>query len=615
MTSMSKYSTLLSQGITYCDSDDKAFAELNRLIKTGNTFGVDDETVSLDPYTGQLRLVQIADVQNKVGIFDLRYLTHEGKSAIADFLSNPEIVKIFHNAKFDVKFLKIHLGIKELYPLVCTMLEASLLACGNMTMSKSLEAVMERYLSITIDKSLQTSDWGQPELSLNQLLYSARDCKDLIQLHNVMWMYIKKHGMQNVFKIEMNCVEATAEMEMKGMPFNFEKWCERADNDEKEAKEEAWKVYQLFDAVSTQPTLFGEPSVFNINSHVQLKDKLRKLGITVPKITERDGRIRETTGKDQLKEIEHVHPVIPHIINQRILHKAYTTYGRNWKDCINPVTKRIHANLNQNGSETGRFTTGEEVSDHMDPPMLGIPRADKFRNCFEAPEGKILVWGDYSQAELRILADFSGDQNLLQCFIDGRDPHMDAAVRLFGMSEESITSEMRHLAKDLGYAIPYGVNYPKFALKARISEDRSKELMGKYFHEYPRVKSWLDAAGWRAIYQKNCRTASGRLLRFNYDENDRMAVSAAKRNGKNSPIQGTCSDIIKTSLVLVYKETRNTKIDLCHVFHDEIIVECFEEDENQAKELLERNMVKGAHVFLKKVPIKVDIKSGRCWGK
>lgn len=612
---MSKYSALLSQGITYCDSDEKAFAELNRLIKTGNTFGVDDETVTLDPYTGQLRLVQIADAQNRVGIFDLRYLTHKGKSALADFLSNPEFVKIFHNAKFDVKFLKIHLGIKELYPLVCTMLEASLLACGNMTMAKSLEAVMERYLSITIDKSLQTSDWSRPELSVNQLLYSARDCKDLIQLHNVMWIYIKKHGMQNTFKIEMNCVEATAEMEINGMPFNFEKWYERSDKDEKEASEEAWKVYEYFDTISNQPTLFGEPTVFNINSHVQLKDKLRKLGIKIPTITERNGRIRETTGKDQLKEIEHLHPVIPHIINQRILHKAYTTYGRNWKDCINAVTKRIHANLNQNGSETGRFTTGEEVSDHMDPPMLGIPRADKFRNCFEAEEGRILIWGDYSQIELRILADFSGDQALLQSFIDDRDPHMDAAVKLFGIPEEKIGSEQRHLAKDLNYAIPYGVAPPKFALKARIPESESEKLMKKYFAEFPRIKSWLDAAGNRAIYQKNCRTASGRLLRFNYDDNDRMAVSAARRNGKNSPIQGTCSDIIKTSLVLVYKETRNTEIKLCHVFHDEIILECDEKDEKQGKELLERNMIKGAHVFLKKVPIKVDIKSGRCWGK
>lgn len=610
-----KSSILLSRGITYCDSDELAFAELNRLIKTGNTFGVDTETKSLDPHTGKLRLVQIADVQERVGIFDIWKMTHEGKSALAGFLSDPTNTKIFHHAKFDAKFIKLHLGVKDLNPIVCTMLEASLLACGNMTMSKSLESVLERYLSITIDKSLQSSDWSIPDLSLNQLLYAATDCKDLIQLHKVMFMYIKKQGMQNTFKIEMNCIQATAEMEINGMPFNFEKWCARADADEAEAKEEEWKIYELCDSVSNQPTLFGEPSTWNINSHVQLKDKLRKLGIKIPVIEERDGRRRETTGKDQLKEIEHVHPVIPRIINQRILHKSYTTYGRNWYACINPKTKRIHANLNQNGSETGRFTTGEEVSDTMDPPMLGIPRADKFRNCFEAPEGRVLVWGDYSQIELRILADFSGDQNLIQAFVDGRDPHKDAAVRLFEVDEEKIDSEMRHLAKDLNYGMPYGVAAPKFALKAHITEERASQLMKKYFSIYPRIKSWLDAAGWRAITQRNCRTASGRLLRFNYDDKDPRQVSAARRNGKNSPIQGTCSDIIKTSLVLVYKEVQDTDVKLCHVFHDEIILECDEKQVSESEELLRRNMVKGAQVFLKHVPVHVDIKSGRCWGK
>lgn len=612
---MTKYSELLSSGITFCQTPDSAIQELERLAKTGKIFGVDTETKTLDPHAGKLRLVQIADIHNKIGVFDTWKIGDDGKQELAWFLADPERTKIFHHAKFDSKFLKIHLGIKELNPIICTMLEASLLACGNMTMSKSLEAVLERYLSIQIDKSEQRSDWGREELTISQIRYAAIDARNLIQLHKTMYMFIQKHGMEKVFRIEMNCIQATAEMEINGMPLNFEAWCERADSDEEESKKEEWKIYELCDHVSKQPGLFGEPTTFNINSPKQLKEKFIKLGIPIPKIEERDGRVRETTSKDQLKEIEHLHPVIPHIIAQRVLHKAYTTYGRNWEPCINPVTKRVHANLNQNGSETGRYTTGEAVSDHMDPPMLGIPRASKFRNCFEAPEGRSLVWGDYSQIELRILADFSGDQNLLQAFIDERDPHMDAAVRLFGVDPETVTSEMRHLAKDLNYAIPYGVAPPKFALKAHISEEESEKLIKKYFEIYPRIKSWLNAAGWRAIQQKNCRTASGRLLRFNYDENSPRAVSMARRNGKNAPIQGTCSDIIKTALVLVYKETRDTPIIMCHVFHDEIILECPDEYIPQAEELIERNMVRAGKVFLKHVPIKVDIKLGRQWGK
>jgi DNA polymerase I-like protein with 3'-5' exonuclease and polymerase domains len=612
---MSKYDVLLGKGIRYCDGGIEAIAELNRLTKTGRIFGVDTETKTLDPHTGKLRLVQIADSQGHIGIFDTWKIGDEGKSSLSAFLSDQNTTKIFHNAKFDIKFLKLHLGIKELSPIICTMLEASLLACGNMTMSKSLESVLERYLSMAIDKSEQISDWGREELTVSQLIYAATDARDLIELHNTMYMFIKKHGMERVFRDEMNCVQATAEMEINGMPLNFDAWYKRADADELESKEEEWKIFELCDAVSNEPTLFGEPQTFNINSPKQLKERLVRLGIKIPVIEERDGRIRETTGKDQLKEIEHLHPVIPHIISQRILHKAYTTYGRNWANCINPVTKRVHANLNQNGSETGRFTTGADVSEHMDPPMLGIPRADKFRNCFEAPYGRSLTWGDYSQIELRILADFSGDQNLIQAFIDDRDPHLDAAERLFGIPQDKVSHEQRHLAKDLNYAIPYGVAPPKFAVKAHISEEESEKLIKKYFEIYPRIKSWLNAAGWRAITQKNCRTASGRLLRFNYDEKSPRAVSMARRNGKNAPIQGTCSDIIKVALFKVYTQTRPTSIKLCHVFHDEIIVECDEQDTHMAEAIVEQCMVSAAQMYLKNVPVKVDIKSGRRWGK
>ena len=612
---MTKYSSLRATGIEYCDSAVSAIQELERLKKTGNIFGIDTETKTLDPHTGHLRLVQIADIQSRIGIFDTWKINEYGNAALAEFLSDCTRTKIFHHAKFDTKFLKLHLDISDLSPIICTMLEASLLACGNMTMSNSLESVLERYLSITIDKELQTSDWSRDDLTLSQLQYAATDCRHLIELHRIMYMLIKKYGMERTFKLEMDCIQATAEMEINGMPLNFEAWCKRADSDEAESKKEEWEIYKLCDVVSNQANLFGEPEVFNINSPIQLKERFKRLGIPIPRIEERDGRVRETTGKDQLKEIIHVHPVISHVINQRILHKAYTTYGRNWNACINSKTKRVHANLNQNGSETGRYTTGEKVSTHMDPPMLGIPRDPKFRNCFEAPENRVLIWGDYSQIELRILADFSGDQNLIQAFIDETDPHLDAAVRLFGVSPKEVTPEMRHLAKDLNYAIPYGVAPPKFAIKAHISEEESEKLIKKYFQIYPRIKSWLNTAGWRAITQKNCHTASGRLLRFNYDDKNPRAVSMARRNGKNAPIQGTCSDIIKVALFKTYEETKFTSIKLCHVFHDEIIVESDEKDAGVAEEMVEHCMVSAAQVFLKNVPVQVDIKSGRQWGK
>jgi DNA polymerase I len=607
--------SLLPSHITYCDTFEKARAELWRMTGLGNRLGVDTETKTMDPHTGRLRLVQVADVTGRIAIFDTWKIGPDGCKHLAEFIEDTSRVKIFHHAKFDIKFLRVHLGIKEIYPVICTMTESQILACGDRTVLKSLDSVIFEHLGITIEKELQSSDWTREYLTLRQLEYAATDCQHLIKLHSVMYSAIKRQGMEGTYNLEMNCVPVTAEMEINGMPLNFEAWCRRADADEAAAKEEAWKIFAFTDKVSTQSGFFGEPAVWNVNSHTQIKDKFRKLGIPIPKIEERDGRVRETTGKDQLKEIEHLHPMIPHLIKRASYLKGFTTYGRNWQVCINPKTGRVHANLNQVGTETARYSTGEAVSDHMDPPMLGIPRDKAYRNCFEAPEGRSLVWGDYSQIELRILADFANDKNLLQAFIDGRDPHMDAAERLFGLRADEINSEMRHLAKDLNYAIPYGVNYPKFALKAHINEERAKELMEKYFQIYPGIKSWLNAAGWRAITHKNCRTASGRLLKFKYNEKNPREVSMAKRNGKNAPIQGTCSDIIKIALFETYKERRNTDILICHVFHDEIILECPDEDVPRTEQILETTMVKAAKTYLKRVPIKVDIKSGKKWGK
>lgn len=609
------YNSLGKKGIVYCNTLQKTKEELQRMTGLGNRIGVDTETKTMDPHTGRLRLVQIADVTGRIAIFDTWKIGSEGCKLLADFIEDISRVKIFHHAKFDIKFLKTHLGIKEVYPVICTMTEAQILACGDKTILKSLESVIFEYLGITIEKDLQSSDWGRQYLTLRQLEYAATDCQHLIKLHSIMFSSIKRHGLEAAYNLEMNCVPVTAEMELNGMPLNFEAWCTRADADEAAAKKEAWKIFEYTDEISIQPGFFGEPAVWNVNSHTQVKDKFRKLGIPIPTIEERDGRVRETTGKDQLKEIEHLHPMIPHLIARASYLKGFTTYGRNWKGCINPKTKRVHANLNQVGTETARYSTGEEVSDHMDPPMLGIPRDKRYRNCFEAPEGRSLVWGDYSQIELRILADFANDKNLLQAFIDGRDPHTDAAERLFGLLASEITPEMRHLAKDLNYAIPYGVNYPKFALKAHISEERAKELMEKYFQIYPGIKGWLNAAGWRAITHKNCRTASGRLLKFKYNEKNPREVSMAKRNGKNAPIQGTCSDIIKIALFETYKAKRGTDILICHVFHDEIILECPDEDVPQAEQILEICMIGAAKTYLKRVPIKVDIKSGKQWGK
>lgn len=271
-------------------------------------------------------------------------------------------------------------------------------------------------------------------------------------------------------------------------------------------------------------------------------------------------------------------------------------------------TGRIHADFNQLRADTGRFSCSN-------PNLQQIPATAEYRSCFTAEPGNKLVTADYSQVELRILAELSQDFEFIKAFESGEDLHKATASNMFGVTIEEVTKEMRTQAKSINFGLAYGRGASSLAEQIGTSVDKAKELINKYFVVYNGIHSWLENAGKIAVRNGYSRTLSNRIRRYKFDPKIRSEVATIDRQGKNSPIQGTSADITKQALVMINKAIKNTPVRLINTVHDEIVLEAPEDLSEWAGKILEEKMIEAARVYLKKVPVVVDVSISDVWMK
>jgi DNA polymerase-1 len=303
------------------------------------------------------------------------------------------------------------------------------------------------------------------------------------------------------------------------------------------------------------------------------------------------------------------YPVIETLLEYRTVQKALTSYGENMIELINPVTNRLHADFRQIGAPTGRFAC-------TNPNIQQVPHALEYRRCFSGyPGSRKLVIADYSQIELRILAEFSGDQGFIDAFNSGADLHRVTAAQVFNAPLDQVTKEQRDFAKRLNFGVVYGIGAQRFALMTGLTVPEAENVLRRYFATYRGLDNYLREAANAAVRDRQARTASGRLVRFRYDENDRQQVSMTQRNGKNTPIQGTSADILKRALRLLRDELRGTNARIVNIIHDEIVVEADEREAEEIAQKLERVMCAAAQEYLSTVPVKVETEIADEWVK
>ncbi|HEV2864218.1 MAG TPA: DNA polymerase [Pyrinomonadaceae bacterium] len=221
-----------------------------------------------------------------------------------------------------------------------------------------------------------------------------------------------------------------------------------------------------------------------------------------------------------------------------------------------------------------------------------------------------------SQVELRILADFTGDEGFVDAFQSGADLHRVTAAQVFGVPLEQVSKEQRDFAKRLNFGVVYGIGARRFALLTGLKETEAEDLLRRYFATYRALDQWLRDAALKAVRERTApRTVAGRLFRFNFDPEDKQAASLAQRNGKNSPIQGSSADIIKRALRRLHDRLRGTDAFVVNVVHDEVVVECPEAEAADYAKAVEDAMCAAGEEYVKKVPIKVESKVADEWAK
>ena len=403
-------------------------------LEKQTSLGLDTETTDLDPYNARLRLIQLA-APDGVHIIDVDAFANgdlsnnEALNPARRLLAAPRPIKIAHNSKFDAKFIKHNLGV-DLGGLFDTLLASQLISAGDIEGRHGLEAVASRYLNESVDKSERLSNW-EFELSEAQLEYAARDAAILLPLREKLIERLKSDSLVKCAQLEFECVMPVANIELAGFYMHKDRWLEQLSIVEKRRAELADDLQEILGKDAAQGSLFG-PARANINldSHQQLTEALNRMGIPLP----------DSTRNWKLQPLAAQYPVVATLLEYRTVQKALTSYGQNMIELINPATGRLHADFRQIGAPTGRFSC-------TNPNIQQVPHAVEYRRCFSGyPASRKLVIADYSQIELRILAEFSGDQGFIDAFNSGSDLHRVTAAQVFNAPLDQVTKEQRDFA-------------------------------------------------------------------------------------------------------------------------------------------------------------------------
>ncbi|HMX29935.1 MAG TPA: DNA polymerase, partial [Blastocatellia bacterium] len=435
------------------------------------------------------------------------------------------------------------------------------------------------------------------ELSRHQLDYAARDAGVLLPLQEAMSAQLDKMDLLVAAGLEFDCVPAIAAMELAGVYLNVGRWRELVRQMTVARDAVADELQETLGQGAAQMNLFGTPEPVNLDSPAQIKEALDRIGIEV-----------EDTREWTLSKLTSTHPVVGKLLEHRGLSKNLSSFGENILEFVNPATGRIHADFRQIGTPTGRITTSS-------PSLQQIPHTVEYRSCFRAPEGRKLVVADYSQIEMRILADMANDEALLTAFRSGADLHRSTASQMLGIPLADVSPRQRESAKGLNYGLVYGMGAEGLAGRIGVSVKEAETLIERYFKAYAGVAHWLHEAGETAVREREARTASGRLWRFSLDPADRSQQAALRRVGKNAPIQGTSSDIFKRAMRLLDETLLGLDARIVNAIHDELVIECDSAIAEEVRDIVRFEMIAGAKEFLRRVPVEVEAVIADAWLK
>ena len=469
-----------------------------------------------------------------------------------------------------------------------------------------IESIASQYLNIDVDEYLAKYEHEKKDKNeqLNLFQEQKEDSKYVCGFKAYLVKAIsektiedlKQNKMNNLFrKIEMPLVEVLSNMQYNGMYVDKEELIAFGDKLKEQIEVLKKEIYELC----------GEE--FNINSTKQLGVILfEKLGLTVYKKTKKG----YSTDVDILEKLKDEHPVIEKILEYRSLMKLNSSYVEGLMPYINEKTKRIHSYFHQTITATGRISSTE-------PNLQTIPTryelGKKLRKVFKPEEGNIFIDADYSQIELRVLADISGDRNMLKAFRNDEDIHKQVASKVFEIPMDDVTKEQRTAAKAVNFGIVYGISDFGLAGQLDITRKRAKSYIEQYLDKYSGIKKFMDEIVEEAKEQGYVETLFHRRRYIpELKSNNYMVRQFGSRAAMNTPIQGTAADIMKIAMINVFNRIKEEGIDAKIVLqvHDELILECSKDCAEEAKKVLKEEMENAAHL---RIPLKVELSEADNW--
>ncbi len=516
-------------------------------------------------------------------------------------LEDPARPKVGQNLKYDVNVLGRY-GIELRGIAHDTMLESYVL--NSVGGRHNMDELAKRYLDVNTIRYEDVAGKGARQICFDQVAvekaaeYAAEDADIALRLHHVLWPRLDAEPrLKSVYlDIEMPLVPVLSRMECNGtLVDGAELTAYSTELAERMAviQENAWSVA-------------GEE--FNLDSPKQLQTILyERLSLPVLKKTPKG---QPSTAEQVLQDLARDFELPRLIMEYRILAKLKSTYTDKLPAQINRKTGRIHTCYHQAVAATGRLSSS-------DPNLQNIPirhaEGRRIRQAFVAPPGRCILAADYSQIELRIMADLSGDAGLSAAFESNQDIHRATAAEVFDSALTAVTDEQRRSAKAINFGLIYGMSAFGLGRQLGISRTLAQEYIDRYFDRYPGVRAYMDATRALAREQGYVETVFGRRL-YLPEINARQPPrrQAAERAAINAPMQGTAADIIKRAMIDVdgWLSDGGPDAMLIMQVHDELVFEVAETQVDELRDGVRRHMEQAAELS---VPLLVEVGVGRNW--
>jgi len=577
---------------------------VDEIKATPQTFlAFDTETNSLNPHQAHLVGVSFCFDAKQAYYIPVGHTCFgnlplaETLSLLSEVLSDPKIPKVAQNAKFDMLVLATH-GL-EVKGLTDDTLLASYLS--DPETPHNLDYLAQKYLGHVTVKFSDVVSKGKTfadvplDLATN---YAAEDAWVAYCLREPILQELIERELLPVYRdIEIPLVSVLTRMERNGVLIDLE----LLDGMKKEF------THTLAGLEESIHSLAGGP--FNINSPKQLAEILfNKLQLPVVK----KNKSGPSTDVDVLTELARQHELPAYLLRYRTITKLLSTYVEQLRTLMNPKTGRVHTSYNQAIAATGRLSS-------VEPNLQNIPiktnEGKRIREAFIAPNGHVLLSADYSQIELRLLAAFSKDPNLLDAYLNDQDIHARTAAHIFGIDIKDITAKQRSIGKTINFGVIYGQSAFGLSQQLEVSQSEAKHFIEGFYREFSRVRDYKEAVLDQAKKLGYVTTYLGRRRYFpDINSRNRNIVQNSERMAFNTVFQGSAADLIKKAMIQIDAELRVRQLATLMIMqvHDELIFEV-PNDELSQVDMLVSNLMSGAFDLI--VPLKVTISHGKNWAK